>query len=278
MLTTTGSNTAVVSVEGNFDDCQTMVKELFSDPDFAAVLERDGYAFSSANSINWGRLVPQIVYYYWAYWQMLRDKRIAPGDPVHFAVPTGNFGNILAGWYAMQMGLPVGRLICASNQNRVLADFFKTGSYTSDREFFKTSSPSMDILISSNLERFLYHLAGGEKVAAWYEALETTWAFSVDPATKAAMDAVIHPGWTDEAETAAEIARIWSRHGYLMDTHTAVGCVVAEEYRKESGDGIPIILDSTASPYKFGETVYEAAFGPIPAGADELALLKAITA
>ena len=278
MLTTAGNNTSVIGVEGNFDDCQTMVKEIFSDIEYGNKLDKNGFAFSSANSINWGRLVPQIVYYFWAYKQMREAGKIAAGEEINFVVPTGNFGNILAGWYARQMGLPVKTFVCASNKNRVLTDFFETGTYDRGREFFKTSSPSMDILISSNLERFLYHMSEDSgSINSWYEALGRDGVFTVDDATMSNMKSVITADTADEAATAEEIGTVFREQGYLMDTHTAVGNRVAEAYKKSSGDDTPIVLDSTASPFKFGEAVYNAAFGSSDADTDELELVRRIS-
>jgi len=279
MLSTTGKNTSVVSVEGNFDDCQTMVKEIFSDIEYGKRLNAAGYAFSSANSINWGRLVPQIVYYFWAYKQMRDSAKIAAGEAINFVVPTGNFGNILAGWYAKQMGLPVKRFICATNKNRVLADFFATGEYDRRRDFYKTSSPSMDILISSNLERFLYHMSGnkGENIGTWYEELVAKGVFAVDGETMKSMTKIISADTVDEIATAEEIGRVYKTQNYLMDTHTAVGSRVANVYKQVTKDETPIVLDSTASPFKFGKTVYAAAFGKLASERDEIEIVKAIS-
>lgn len=254
MATTEGSNTHVLAVRGNFDDCQTAVKGLFADRALGDDLARRGFALSSANSINWGRLCPQIVYYCHAYAALLERGRISPGEPVDVCVPTGNFGNILAAWYARAMGLPIARLICASNKNRVLADFFRTGAYDRNRTFHRTMSPSMDILISSNLERFLFEVTGHDagKIDDWYGSLARTGRFSVDPATKAALDEVIVPGWVDEPRVLATIGETYARHGYVLDPHTAVAVAVSSDIARE---GRHVVIDATASPYKFAGDV-----------------------
>lgn len=274
MVTTDGDNTYVVGVEGNFDDCQSAVKEIFADQALAEQMAQAGYQFSSANSINWGRLLPQIVYYFAAYLSLVEKKALAYGEAVDFVVPTGNFGNILAAWYAGQMGLPVGKLVCASNKNRVLADFFATGVYDRRRDFYQTNSPSMDILISSNLERFLFAMTGnnGAQVAQWMEALKRDGSFTVDAATKARMDAFVVGGAADEAETLAMIRQCYEEHHYLLDTHTAVALKVSREYSKESGAKGIVVIDSTAHPCKFVSSVM-AAFDEPTAGVSELQLL-----
>ncbi len=256
MATQEGANVAVYAVRGNFDDAQTGVKRVFADKAIAAELEKRNIRLSSANSINWGRLVPQIVYYFAAYAQLLRAGRIAFGDKVDFCVPTGNFGDILAGYYAKRMGLPVGRLVCASNQNNVLTDFLRTGVYTARREFYKTSSPSMDILVSSNLERLLYHVTGSDaEVAEWMAELSRTGRYTVRPETLAAIQQDFGCGWAGEEEVAAEIRTRWERDGYLCDTHTAVAFHVAE---LEKRAGVPMVVLSTASPFKFPRSVLAA--------------------
>ena len=256
MATQEGANVAVYAVRGNFDDAQTGVKRVFGDKAIAAELEKRNIRLSSANSINWGRLVPQIVYYFAAYAQLLRAGRIAFGDKVDFCVPTGNFGDILAGYYAKRMGLPVGRLVCASNQNNVLTDFLRTGVYTARREFYKTSSPSMDILVSSNLERLLYHVTGSDaEVAEWMAQLSRTGCYTVRPETLAAIQQDFGCGWAGEEEVAAEIRTRWERDGYLCDTHTAVAFHVAE---REKRAGVPMVVLSTASPFKFPRSVLAA--------------------
>ena len=256
MATQEGANVAVYAVRGNFDDAQTGVKRVFADKAIAAELEKRNIRLSSANSINWGRLVPQIVYYFAAYAQLLRAGRIAFGDKVDFCVPTGNFGDILAGYYAKRMGLPVGRLVCASNQNNVLTDFLRTGVYTARREFYKTSSPSMDILVSSNLERLLYHVTGSDaEVAEWMAELSRTGRYTVRPETLAAIQQDFGCGWAGEEEVAAEIRTRWERDGYLCDTHTAVAFHVAE---LEKRAGVPMVVLSTASPFKVPRSVLAA--------------------
>ena len=256
MATQEGANVAVYAVRGNFDDAQTGVKRVFADKDIAARLAERNIRLSSANSINWGRLVPQIVYYFAAYARLLNAGRIALGDEVDFCVPTGNFGDILAGYYAKRMGLPVGRLVCASNQNNVLTDFLRTGVYTARREFYKTSSPSMDILVSSNLERLLYHVTGSDaEVAERMAELSRTGSYTVRPETLAAIQQDFGCGWAGEKEVAAEIRTRWERDGYLCDTHTAVAFHVAE---REKRAGVPMVVLSTASPFKFPRSVLAA--------------------
>lgn len=256
MATQEGANVAVYAVQGNFDDAQTGVKKVFGDPAIAQALAEKGVRLSSANSINWGRLVPQIVYYFAAYGQLMQAGEIAFGDPVDFCVPTGNFGDILAGYYAKRMGLPVGRLVCASNENNVLTDFLTTGQYHARRTFYKTSSPSMDILVSSNLERLLYHVTGSDAaVAGWMQSLNETGSYTVDADTLAAIQETFACGWADEAQVQAEIRTRYQRDGYLCDTHTAVAFHVAEQKKRE---GVPMVVLSTASPFKFPRSVLEA--------------------
>ena len=259
MVSQTGGNVFVSAVKGNFDDAQTGVKRIFSDRDFAAELAERGYFLSSANSINWGRLLPQIVYYVSAYCDMVNAGSLKPGETLNFCVPTGNFGNILAGWYAKHMGLPVGRLICASNENNVLTDFIATGTYNKERPFHLTASPSMDILVSSNLERLLAHLCGsGELLSDWMAALSGRGSYTVTEAVRQAVQAEFSGFWCDDAAAKAEIARLWREKHYLMDTHTAVGAVAMARYRAQSGDRRPCVLVSTASPYKFCNSVLDA--------------------
>lgn len=256
MVTQEGENVAVYAVRGNFDDAQTGVKKVFGDPAIAAELAKRNIRLSSANSINWGRLVPQIVYYFAAYAQLLKAGKVRFGDKVDFCVPTGNFGDILAGYYAKQMGLPVGRLICASNENNVLTDFLTTGTYTAKREFFKTTSPSMDILVSSNLERLLYHVTGSDaEVAGLMKSLSETGSYTVRPETLAAIQESFGCGWSSEKEVAGEIRARYEQDGYLCDTHTAVAFHVAGRHKRE---GVPMVVLSTASPYKFPRSVLEA--------------------
>ena len=256
MATQEGANVAVYAVQGNFDDAQTGVKKVFGDPAVAAVLAEKGVRLSSANSINWGRLVPQIVYYFAAYGQLLRAGEISFGDPVDFCVPTGNFGDILAGYYAKRMGLPVGMLICASNENNVLTDFLSTGCYAARRTFYKTTSPSMDILVSSNLERLLYHITGSDAaVAGWMQSLNETGSYTVDKDTLAAIQQSFSCGWASEAEVCQEIRARYEQDGYLCDTHTAVAFHVAAQKKREN---VPMVVLSTASPFKFPRSVLEA--------------------
>ena len=256
MATQEGANVAVYAVRGNFDDAQTGVKRVFADKEIAARLAQRNICLSSANSINWGRLAPQIVYYFAAYAQLLKAGKIAFGDEVDFCVPTGNFGDILAGYYAKQMGLPVGRLVCASNQNNVLTDFLRTGVYTARRAFYKTSSPSMDILVSSNLERLLWHVTGSDaEVAGLMDRLNREGSYTVRPETLAAIQGTFACGWSSEEEVAAEIRTRWERDGYLCDTHTAVAFHVAGQQKRE---GVPMVVLSTASPFKFPRSVLAA--------------------
>ena len=275
MVTTGGSNTHVIAVKGNFDDAQTGVKKIFSDPEFAAEMNRQGRVLSSANSINFGRLVPQIVYYFSAYADLLAEGAIQPGDKVNFCVPTGNFGDILAADYAGKAGLPVGKLICASNENNVLTDFIKTGAYDiSGRDFFKTISPSMDILISSNLERLLFDLCGsdGAKVADLMAQLKEKRVYQVDADMLAKLQAKYAAGYVNEDGIRAEIKRTWQEDHYLMDTHTAVASAVLRDYIEKTGDKTVSVIVSTASPYKFGASVLEAIAGEeAVAGKDDFA-------
>lgn len=264
MVTTGGANTHVIAVNGNFDDAQTGVKRIFSDPAFAAQMDAQGRVLSSANSINFGRLVPQIVYYFSAYADLLKTGEIALGDEVNFCVPTGNFGDILAADYAKKAGLPVGRLICASNENNVLSDFIETGVYDiSSRAFFKTISPSMDILISSNLERLLFDLADGdgEKVAALMEQLKKEKKYQITDEMLAKLKARYAAGYVSEKGICEEIARTWKEDGYLMDTHTAVASAVLRDYQEKTDDKRVSVIVSTASPYKFGASVLSAIAG-----------------
>lgn len=263
MVSTDGNNTFVVGVRGNFDDCQTMVKKIFADEHYNRFLSRKGFELSSANSINWGRLLPQIVYYFWGYLQLIKAGKIYFGDEINVCVPTGNFGNILAAYYAKIMGLPVKRLICASNMNNVLSDFISTGIYNAKREFYRTVSPSMDILISSNLERFLFELSGRNplKIRMWYEGLQRDGLFKVDKTTMSRIQREMYGDFATEDETFSEIKNIYENYGYLIDPHTAVGVKVYGKYKKKTKDELPVIICSTASPYKFNKAVYYALTG-----------------
>ena len=263
MVTTGGSNTRVIAVRGNFDDAQTGVKELFGSADFAEKMAEKGKVLSSANSINLGRLVPQVVYYFSAYADLIRRGKIVVGDPVNFCVPTGNFGNILAGYYARCMGLPVNQLICASNRNNVLTDFFGTGIYSTHRTFFKTLSPSMDILVSSNLERLLYEAAdrNGDLIRVWMKQLKESGSYSVGEQRRDWLGNVFRGGYADNKDTVAEISRRYTHDGYLMDPHTAVAGHVLRKYREETSDDTPTVIVGTASPYKFAADVLEAIGG-----------------
>lgn len=259
MVTQKGENTFVVGIHGNFDQAQTGVKQMFSDKELAKELAAAGYQFSSANSINIGRLVPQIVYYVYAYAQMVKKGEAANGDPMHVVVPTGNFGNILAAFYAKQMGLPIGKLICASNENKVLYDFFATGIYDRNREFLLTSSPSMDILISSNLERLIYRIAGedDQKNSTLMDQLKESGRYEITPEMKAQL-AGFYGNYATEEETAAAIREVYEDAGYIIDTHTAVAAAVYKKYRQETGDSTKAVIASTASPYKFTRSVMAA--------------------
>ena len=257
MNTQEGDNVGVCSVVGNFDDAQTGVKKLFSDEQLRAELAQRGYFLSSANSINWGRVLPQIVYYISAYCDLMRDGSIQNGDIVNVCVPTGNFGNILAAYYAKQMGVPIGKLICASNSNNVLTDFLKTGTYDRNRQFYTTMSPSMDILISSNLERLLFDLSGqdDELVRGYMSELAAEGKYTVSPAIRRKIETLFAAGYCDDEQTQKVIGKMWSEHNYLIDPHTAVAFDVLDQYRKETGDETATIVVSTASPFKFCDSV-----------------------
>ena len=259
MVTQRGVNTKVVGIHGNFDDAQTGVKNIFSDKEFAAELDEKGFVFSSANSINIGRLVPQICYYIYAYTRLMKEERIKDGDKINICVPTGNFGNILAAFYAKNMGLPVGKLICASNTNKVLFDFFESGTYDRNRQFHVTSSPSMDILISSNLERLIYFIAGcdADRCAELMGELSGNGKYTINDSEKAGLKD-FYGGYADEEQTADQIAKIYKSSGYVIDTHTAVASYVCDEYKKATGDNTPVVIASTASPYKFTRSVMNA--------------------
>ena len=256
MITQKGDNTHVFAIRGNFDDAQTGVKKIFNDDEFAQKMAEKGCKLSSANSINIGRLVPQVAYYVYSYVKLVEKKEIELGDKINIVVPTGNFGNILAAYYAREMGIPVNKFICASNENKVLTDFINTGVYDIRRDFYLTNSPSMDILISSNLERLLYHISGqdGAKVKTLMQSLENEKVYEIDSEMKAKM-ADFYGGYADMKDTNKTIGEMYSEEKYLMDTHTAVAYKVYENYVKETGDTTKTVIASTASPYKFAESV-----------------------
>ena len=260
MRTQEGENVGVCSVVGNFDDAQAGVKKLFSDPVLRQQLAERGFFLSSANSINWGRVLPQVVYYVSAYCDLLKEGRIQDGDKVNVCVPTGNFGNILAAYYAKCMGVPFGKLICASNQNNVLTDFLETGVYDRNRPFYNTTSPSMDILVSSNLERLLFALSGqnDEEVRGYMNALKQDGRYEVRPEIRAALEKQFAAGFCDDEQTKQMIGRMYRENHYLIDTHTAVAFHVLEQYRKKTGDNALTIVASTASPFKFCNSVLNA--------------------
>ncbi len=278
MVTQEGNNVCSTAVRGNFDDAQTGVKQIFSRVSAEGMPEGKHAVLSSANSINIGRLVPQIMYYFKAYKDLVDAGEISFGEPVDFTVPTGNFGDILAGYFAKRMNLPVNRLICASNENNVLTDFIETGVYDKNREFYKTVSPSMDILVSSNLERLLYVLSGEDSsyVAELMKKLSETGVYTVKPEILSVLKSEFSCGFADDEETKRTIAGVWKDNGYLMDTHTAVGWAVAEAYRKaHPEDQAKMIVLSTASPYKFPQAVSEAI--GLPAEADEFRLMEKLS-
>lgn len=263
MQTQTGDNVFVEAVRGNFDDAQTGLKKIFSDAAMAAELDEKGYTLSSANSINWGRLAPQIVYYISAYCDLLNAGKIKPGEKMNVTVPTGNFGNILGAYLAKRMGLPIGKLICASNKNNILTDFLRTGTYDRNRPFYLTMSPSMDILISSNLERLLYFTAGPIRTAAYMKQLNETGAYTVEDDVLHAIQNEFCGYFTDEEDCAATI-RLASLQNYLLDTHTAVAYSAALRHREQTHDRTPMIVVSTASPFKFAADVYRSLYGECP--------------
>ena len=264
MVTQKGDNTAVVAIHGNFDDTQTGVKKIFGDLEFGKRLGAKGFQLSSANSINIGRLVPQVAYYVYAYGKMIQNKKINCGDEINVAVPTGNFGNILAAYFAKQMGLPIKTLICASNDNKVLYDFFRTGVYDKKREFILTSSPSMDILISSNLERLIYLGADcdAQENKKRMEQLGETGSYTITEKMQQKM-ADFWGGYATEEENREEIKRLFDQTGYLIDTHTGVASGVYQKYVKETNDLTPTVIASTASPYKFSHSVMAAVLGNV---------------
>lgn len=287
MTTQEGANTHVFGIHGNFDDAQTGVKNIFNDDAFNAALNERGIRLSSANSINIGRLIPQVAYYVYAYIKLIENGAVKPGEKINITVPTGNFGNILAAYYASKMGIPVNKFICASNENKVLTDFLTTGTYSTDREFHITNSPSMDILISSNLERLLYHLSAagldessahetaGAEIAALMKSLDQNKSYTVSDKVKAGL-ADFAAGYADQAQTEAAIAEMYNDNNYLMDTHTAVAYKVYEDYKKATGDETPVVIASTASAYKFAASVNEAL--GMPAEADGFACVRALNA
>lgn len=260
MTTQEGENVGVCAINGNFDDAQSGVKAIFTNPEIAAKLEEKNMAFSSANSINWGRLVPQIVYYVSAYCDLIANDIIKPGDEINVDVPTGNFGNILASYYARKMGLPIKTLICASNANNVLTDFLKTGTYDRNRHFYTTASPSMDILISSNLERLLFDLSGQDDklVADWMKKLSVDGKYTVTDDVNAKISALFDAGCCDDEMTKATIRETYEQEHYLCDTHTAVAVNVYGQYVERTGDKTPVVIASTASPFKFSASVLDA--------------------
>ena len=260
MVTQKGDNTYVIGIKGNFDDAQTGVKKMFSNKELAKVMNDNGFQFSSANSINIGRLVPQVVYYVKAYADLLKQGALKAGEPMNVVVPTGNFGNILASYYAKQKGIPIGKFVCASNKNKVLFDFFETGKYDRNREFYVTTSPSMDILISSNLERMIYRIAGNDakQCAKFMAALTKDGEYVITDAMKAELSEFFG-AFGSEEETAVKIKEVYDKEGYVMDTHTAVAAVAYDKYKAATGDDkTPTVIASTASPYKFTRSVMDA--------------------
>lgn len=274
MTTQEGENVGVCAIKGNFDDAQNGVKAIFTSEEVADKLAENGFMFSSANSINWGRLAPQIIYYVSSYAQLVKDGEINLGDKINIVVPTGNFGNILAGYYAKKMGIPVNKLICASNANNVLTEFLTTGVYNRNREFHTTISPSMDILISSNLERLLYHICGENDatIRDWFGKLATEGKYEVSDDVKAILKDEFYAGCCNDEETKACIDDIFNKFSYICDTHTAVAVKVYEDYVKATGDETKTVIASTASPYKFSNSVLDA-LGQFDAEMDEFALV-----
>ena len=278
MDTQKGKNVFVCAINGNFDDAQSSVKTIFTDSETKEILKQNGMEFSSANSINWGRLVPQIVYYVASYCNLLKDGADL-SDGFDIVVPTGNFGNILAAYYAKEMGVPVRRLVCASNANNVLTDFIKTGKYDRNREFFTSVSPSMDILISSNLERMVYHLLGNdsEVSAAYQKSLSENGEYSVSSEVLEKLQALYFGGCCDDEKTLATIKAVYDKYNYLCDTHTAVAVAVTEEYLATEGNNRPVVIASTASPYKFAASVLKA-IEPSKCSDDEFLMVKELSA
>ena len=281
MVTQEGDNVGVAAVNGNFDDAQNGVKKIFTDENHKNELANNHFKLSSANSINWGRLVPQIVYYFSAYADMLKGKEINVGDKINVVVPTGNFGNILAAYYAKRMGLPIAKLICASNENNVLTDFINTGIYDRKREFHTTISPSMDILISSNLERFLFDISGcdDEMVSELMKKLNENGVYEVNEAMKKQISDLLYASCCDDDKTKESIKKCFKEYGYVIDTHTAVAKAVHDEYIEKTGDITKTVIASTASPFKFSQSVLIALEGcGYVAGKDEFALLDDLSA
>lgn len=279
MTTQEGKNVNVCAVKGNFDDCQNGVKAIFTDNDIENTLAERNILLSSANSINWGRLAPQIIYYVSTYAQLVKDKEIEYGEKVNIVVPTGNFGNILAAYYARLMGIPVNKLICASNSNNVLTDFINTGVYDRNRQFYTTISPSMDILISSNLERLLYHLTGenDKLINEWFGKLKESGRYEVNEDVKKQLSELFYAGCCNDEETKSEIHKTFEGEHYLLDTHTAVAVKVYDDYKRKTGDTTKTIIASTANPYKFGRAVYDAVGGKSPCE-DEFELISHLEA
>ena len=277
MVTQKGDNTFVVGIHGNFDDAQNGVKKIFGDREFAKLMADNGYQFSSANSINIGRLVPQVVYYVYAYAKLLKEGKIAEGEAINVVVPTGNFGNILAAYFAKNMGLPIAKLICASNENKVLFDFFRTGIYDRNRDFVLTSSPSMDILISSNLERLIYLIAGndGEKNKELMMQLSSSGKYEISTNMQENLQD-FYGEYASEAETAKTIASLYENCGYVIDPHTAVASCVYEKYKAQTGDDTKTVIASTASPYKFTRSVMTA-LGKQDESSDDFVLADALS-
>ncbi len=263
MTTQEGGNVGVCAIYGNFDDCQTGVKNIFTNKEILDRFQQNNLVFSSANSINWGRLAPQIVYYVSAYCDMINNGSIKYGDKINIVVPTGNFGNILAAYFAKEMGLPVNKLICASNANKVLTDFIETGVYDRNRDFYTTVSPSMDILISSNLERLLYILCGRDSaiINDWFTQLKENGKYTVSDDVKSQIQSLFVAGCCDDVKTKETINRVYNDYGYLADTHTAVALDVCDSYIAKTGDTTPVVVASTASPFKFSKAVLTAVEG-----------------
>lgn len=276
MVTQEGENVSVCAIKGNFDDAQSAVKSIFTNAEIKEKLAEKNMMFSSANSINWGRLVPQIVYYFSTYCDLINMGKIAAGDAINVVVPTGNFGNILAGYYAKKMGVPIKKLICASNSNNVLTDFLKTGVYDRNRDFYTTTSPSMDILISSNLERLLYHMSGEDDalIRELMGSLSENGKYTVSNELKNSIQSVFDAGFATENEVDETIKNHFDKYGYLCDTHTAVAVHVYDEYVKRTGDDVPTVIDSTASPYKFSKSVLSAVLGGQTPDLDEFEMVN----